>query len=134
MLMATAKTKNLVVMILSVLLALAFLSAGGTKLVSSDEAALDFEEVGYPGWFAAVTGVLEVAGAVLIIIPAARFYGATLLVCVMAGAIFTHAGAGQFGMLLPPVMLLMLASIVAWARCPCGKTRAASSRVESMIL
>ena len=124
--MATSKAKNLVVTILSVLLALAFLSAGGTKLVSSDEAAPDFEEWGFPAWFATFTGVLEVAGAVLIVIPATRFYGAALLACVMAGAIVTHLGASQFGRLIPPVMLLFLASIVAWLCCPCAKARSAS--------
>ncbi len=123
--MASVKAKNLIVTVLCVLLALAFLSAGGTKLVSGDEAGPDFEEWGYPAWFATFTGVLEVAGAVLIVIPATRFYGATLLACVMAGAIFTHARFGQFGMLLPPVMLLVLAGIVAYARCPCGKARSA---------
>ena len=124
--MAAGKAKNLVVTILSVLLALAFLSAGGMKLASGDEAGLDFEEWGYPAWFAYLTGILEVAGAVLIVIPATRFYGATLLTFVMAGAIFTHVRSGQFGMVAPPVMLLALASIVAWAQCPCAKTRSAS--------
>jgi uncharacterized membrane protein YphA (DoxX/SURF4 family) len=124
--MAASQAKNLAVTILSVVLALAFLSAGGTKLLSNDEAALDFEEFGYPPWFAVFTGLLEVAGAVLIVIPVTRFHGAALLACVMAGAVFTHVRAEQFGMLLPPVMLLVLASVVAWLRCPCVKTRSAS--------
>ncbi len=124
--MAAGKAKNIVVMILSVLLALAFLSAGGMKLASGDEAGLDFEEWGYPAWFAYLTGILEVAGAVLVLIPATRFYGATLLAVVMVGAVFTHVRSAQFGMVAPAVILLVLASIVAWARCPCTKTRSAS--------
>ena len=54
----------------------------------------------------------------------ARFWGASLLICTMIGAIYSHAKIGEgAGEMIPPGVLLVLCAVVAWAACPfCRKT------------
>ncbi|MBI1930713.1 DoxX family protein [Candidatus Poribacteria bacterium] len=120
--METVKTnrKNLVTLSVSVLLALVFLGSGGSKLAGVRMHIENFARWGYPNWFMYVTGLVEVAGAALVLVPATRFYGAALLVCTMLGAIVTHLKAGELAMLPPPFVLLVLAGLVAWVRRPKG--------------
>lgn len=54
-----------------------------------------FERWGYPTWFMFFIGFLEVAGALLILIPKLRGYGALTLAVVMAGAFITRAIHGM---------------------------------------
>ena len=51
--------------LLSVLLALIFLSAGGMKLMSRPNMVQEFAQVGLGQWFRYFTGILEVAGAIM---------------------------------------------------------------------
>lgn len=49
-----------------------------------------FERWGYPAWFRVFIGVLETAGAVLILIPGVRHFGGIILFLVMLGALITR--------------------------------------------
>ena len=49
-----------------------------------------FDKVGLGQWFRYLTGLLEVAGGIGLLIPRYAFYAALLLVIVMIGAIITH--------------------------------------------
>ena len=118
-----ANAKNVVATIIAVLLALAFLTAGGTKLAGVQMHFEQFARWGYPSWFVYVVGLVEVAGAILVLIPATRFYGAALLAINMAGAAFTHARAHEWSSLPAPMALLFLAVIVAWYRRPAAGLR-----------
>jgi putative oxidoreductase len=102
--------------ILTVLLALAFLGAGGSKLASQPMMIATFNGFGYPQWFMYVTGVIEIAGAVLVLVPRVAFIGAALLVCVMVGAIFSHLTHGQAAKVPLPLVLLALAVAVGTLR------------------
>lgn len=100
--------------IASTVLGIVFLIAGGALLAGSESFQQNFERWGYPLWFMYVTGAIEVTGAVLVLVPKTRFYGAALLVCAMLGAVFTHLRAGEFTMLPLPLVLLALAAWIAW--------------------
>ena len=110
--------RRLGVTLLSLLLALVFLVAGGTKLAGFQMHRDQFAGWGYPIWFMYVVGLIEAGGAALLLVPRTRFYGAALLACNMAGAVFTHLKAGEVNHLPPPVVLLAFAGLVAWARRP----------------
>ena len=74
-----------------------------------------FEAVGIGQWFRYVTGLMELTGALLIVVPRTKFFGAALLSMVMVGAVLTHL----FILHNAPTaaaILLVLAGIVAWAR------------------
>ncbi len=110
--------KEYVLLVLSVLLGLAFLGAGGSKLAGAQMHVDNFARWGYPPWFQYVTGLVEVVAAFLIVLPATRFYGAALLVCTMLGAVATHVMAGEGSMTGGPAVLLGLSALVAWAHRP----------------
>ncbi len=105
-------------LLLSVLLGLAFLGSGGSKLAGAQMHVDNFARWGYPPWFQYVTGLVEVAAGVLIVLPATRFCGAALLVCTMLGGVATHVMAGEGSQVGATALLLCLSAIVAWTHRP----------------
>ncbi len=108
--------RKAVVWTLSILLALAFLGAGFAKLTGQPMMLAEFATFGYPVWFMYLTGLIEVACAVLVLVPRFAAIGATLLVCVMLGALYSHLTHGQSAMIGAPLVLLVLAAVVGWLR------------------
>jgi putative oxidoreductase len=101
--------------LLSVLLALIFFSAGGMKLMSRPNMVQEFAQVGLGQWFRYFTGILEVAGAIAILIPQFAKWGAMLLATVMSGAIVAHLTALHSPPTLPAILLVMVFA-AAWLR------------------
>ena len=113
----SGKVRLITLWILSGLVALAFLGAGGAKLAGAAAMVELFDKVGRGQWFRYVTGLLEVAGGVGLLIPRYAFYAAGLLAVVMVGAIIAHLtvlGTSPTA----PVVLLVLSGIIAWLRKP----------------
>jgi len=73
-------------------IALAFVLFGVEKFPSSPGAewVRFFAQVGFGQWFRYVTGVVEIAGGALLLVPAAADVGLVLLAVTMAGAIAIH--------------------------------------------
>jgi uncharacterized membrane protein YphA (DoxX/SURF4 family) len=109
------KGKNIGLWVAQVLLAAAFVSAGGSKLAGAPAMVQMFDTIGAGQWFRYVTGGLEVGSAILLLIPGLAGIGAVLLVCVMVGAILTHLTVLHTPP-TGPVILLVLAAIVLWGR------------------
>ncbi len=109
------KGANIALWVLQALLALAFVGAASGKLLGKPEMVALFEAVGVGQWFRYVTGLMELAGALLIVVPRTKFFGAALLSVVMVGAVLTHLFILHNAPTAPAV-LLVLAGIVAWAR------------------
>lgn len=108
--------RNTVTLTLSVLVALAFFGAGLAKLTSQAMMVQEFNSFGLPIWFMFVTGALEIASAILILIPRLAYIGAALLVCTMACALFEHLTHGQGALTLAPFILLVLTATVGTLR------------------
>ena len=119
-----ANWKSNAVTVLAVLVGLAFIASGAMKLAGVEEAVKRFQDFNYPLWFMYLTGAIEVGSGIAIMIRMLRFWGASLLICTMIGAIYSHAKIGEgVGEMIPPGVLLVLCAVVAWAACPfCGKT------------
>jgi uncharacterized membrane protein YphA (DoxX/SURF4 family) len=113
----SGKALKVTLWVLQIAAAAAFLAAGGAKPAGAPEMVAVFEKVGAGQWFRYVTGGLEIAGAVALLVPRFAFYGAALLVAVMAGAVFTHL-AVIGGNPAPAVVLLGLTGAIAWLRRP----------------
>jgi len=85
-----------VIMILQGVLGLMFLGAGGSKLAGMEMHVENFKKWGYPDWFRLVTGVVEVAGAALLLAgllldeTAVGAAGAFLIAGTMVGGTLTH--------------------------------------------
>jgi hypothetical protein len=98
-----------------VTLALVFVGASWAKLVGKPEMVALFSAVGVGQWFRYVTGILELTGAVLIMVPKTRTAGAALLATIMLGALTAHL----FILHVPPTtpgVLLLLSGFVVWGR------------------
>jgi hypothetical protein len=71
--------------------------------------------IGVGQWFRYLTGAIEVAGAVLLLIPSAAAYGAAVLAVTMVGAVITHLFIVG-GSPLIPILLLGSTTAIAWLR------------------
>jgi len=106
---------NIILWVVQVLVAVAFLGAGVPKLAGAEAMVKTFEQLGLGQWFRYVTGSLEIIGALLIITPRWSAFGAALLACVMAGAILSLLIKIP-GSPLPAIALLVLSLFVLWGR------------------
>ncbi len=89
--------------------------AGGVKLLSNPSMIEEFNRVGLGQWFRYFTGILEVTGAVGILVPKFSRWAALLLATVMAGAIIAHLTVLHSTPALPAI-LFVLAALAAWLR------------------
>jgi uncharacterized membrane protein YphA (DoxX/SURF4 family) len=108
-----------------VLLAVAFLGAGATKLSQPKEKLAKnmawVEDFSQPA--VRLIGAVEVLGAIGVVLPALTGIlswmtplAALGLAATMVGAILTHLRLGERSAVVPPVVLLVLAAFVVYGR------------------
>jgi uncharacterized membrane protein YphA (DoxX/SURF4 family) len=112
---STAKILNVVLWVLQIAAAGMFLMVGFLKLSGNPQLVALFESIGIGQWFRYLTGSLEIAGALLLLIPRTSGFAALMLAGVMVGAIVTHLFIVG-GSPLAAVILLVVTGIVAWGR------------------
>ncbi len=110
---------NVVGWILAVVLALVFTLAGGVKLIGVPAMVAEFAQIGIGQWFRVVTGILEVTGAIGLLIPKFRLRAALQIAAVMVGA----TGVNLWVLHVPPLAgltatLMGLALVLAWLQRP----------------
>jgi putative oxidoreductase len=107
--------QNGVLWVVQVLGAILFFLAGFAKLSGDEQMIQTFAAIGIGQWLRYVTGLIEFASAILLLIPALSGIGALLAVPIMIGVILTQlliiGGSPAL-----PIGLLIIASIVAWGR------------------
>src|SRR3712207_5624027 len=109
---------------LSIALAATFLLAGVPKLFGWETIGFDAVAMrGFPRWVQAIVGVVEVAGAAALLVPATATFAAVALACVMVPAALTQYARGD-GLVWIPAVVLALLLLVAWRR----NTRYVSAR------
>lgn len=111
----------LVLKALSLVLGFWFIGSGMTKLLGIQSQVDNFARWGYPGWFRLLTGAIEVSAAVLLIVSVLvgrlATIGALLIVGVMCGALYTRIANNEpVSTIVPPIILLLIALVVAWFR------------------
>jgi len=111
--------RNVAAWILGVLLALFFIYVGGAKLIGIRGMVQEFEQIGFGQWLRYVVGILEVSGAIGLLIPRFRFWAALQLSVVMTGATITNLSILHLATLAQlTAVLLALALTLAWLRRP----------------
>jgi uncharacterized membrane protein YphA (DoxX/SURF4 family) len=91
------------------ILAAAFLAAGSAKLAGVPFMVDLFAQIGLGQWFRVVTGVVEVTGAVALLVPGLASVGALWLGFTMVCAVATHV----FVLHSSPVPAIVLGSLNA---------------------
>jgi uncharacterized membrane protein YphA (DoxX/SURF4 family) len=114
---------NMALWLVQALLATLFLFAGGIKLVTPMEDMMKQIPLPLPDWFVIFTGVVEVLGAlglvlpwVLRIKPGLTPLAAAGLVIVMIGAAVYTWAAGDVASALIPLLVGILCAFVAYGR------------------
>lgn len=109
---------SVVVWILSVLLAAVFATTGIAKLIGTEPIGLQAAAMdGFPQWIRMVVGVVELAGASMLLVPAVAAIAAAMLALLMIPATITQWISGEPGVFVP-IVLLVLLLLVAWRRNP----------------
>ena len=98
------RAKGIVSWILVVLMAAGYLLAAAGKLTGV--AASMFEGWGYAPWFMMLIGVLELAGAIGLLIPKLTRFAILGLTVIMLGAMYTHLTNDQSAQVVRPMIFL----------------------------
>ncbi len=112
---APGKAFNITLWTLQVLVALAFVAAAAGKLLGSTDMVALFDAVGVGQWFRYVTGLIELLGALLLIVPGRAAFGSVLLAGVMAAAVVAHLTVLHTAP-TAPLVLFALTALISWGR------------------
>jgi uncharacterized membrane protein YphA (DoxX/SURF4 family) len=125
---------NIALWIVQALLAPLFLFAGGMKLVMPIDEMMKQMPLPLPAWFVQFTGLVEVLGAIGLILPwllrirpGLTPLAAAGLVIVMIGAVAYTLAAGDIASASMPLVVGLLSAFVAYGRWRLAPHRESSS-------
>lgn len=107
------RKKAVAIKVIKIVFALAFLGAGCGKLYGPPPMIAEFEAVGLGQWFRYFTAVLEIAGAVALLVPRTSVYGAFSLATVCVGAFFAQLFA-LHGDIIHTIVMTGVLLYIAW--------------------
>ncbi|MDA0563918.1 DoxX family protein [Streptomonospora sp. S1-112] len=111
------RAANIALWVVQVLMAVFFAFASALPKLIAHESAVDFfAQMGAGTWFMYLIGVLELAGAVALVVPALSGLSGIALVGLMIGAFITQFVYFDGQNAATPVILGVLAAVVAWGR------------------
>lgn len=110
---------NILGWVLAIFLAFVFVFAGGVKLIGKPAMVQEFAQIGIGQWFRYFTGMLEVSGAIGLLVPKYRLWAALQIATVMAGATGVNIWIlHQPALAGVTTALMTLALVCAWVRRP----------------
>lgn len=109
------RLRKVAVGLVRIALAVQFGVGGTTKLLGEAQMVAMFDDIGAGQWFRLLIGVLEIAGAIGLLVPRLAGPAATGLVALMAGAAFTNVVVLGTAPVLP-LAFGVLAAVVALSR------------------
>ena len=91
-------------------IAFVFVGVGWSKFTDPMWVRL-FDRIGFGQWFRYLTGVMQIAGGLLTLVPRLSIAGIAILACTMAGAVIVWIAFGQaLGAIIPGALLALLAT------------------------
>ena len=112
------KTKAIALTVGAVVLAGVFVMFGAGKFIDPVKWIDKFSVWGIPTWFVPVSGALELAGAIGLLIPVLRGVAGIGLALFMVGAVATHVVHAEIGMIFVAGAILAGSAAVGWLRLP----------------
>lgn len=110
--MKNGRWPKVAILLLTIVLALFFVSAGLSKVMNPERHVDAFVHWGYPSWFVPVTGIVEIGGAALLLVRSLRVYGVVILGVTMIVATLTHFQAGEMAAVPVPLVLMILIGVL----------------------
>lgn len=110
--------------LLAFLLAAFFLVGAIGNIFPPEQIRADYARWGYPDGFHYLTGVFELAAALLLAIASQRFWGAVVGAGVMVGASATVLWHGEYTHAIAPLTVLVVCIVVGWFARPTGVSHA----------
>lgn len=111
----TSRFKTIGFWALKIVFALAFIGAGSAKIYGVEAMVAEFDVIGLGQRFRYFTGIVEIAGAILLLVPRTTFYGAALLTAVCIGAFFAQL-AVLHGDVIHAIVMAVILGAIAWFR------------------
>jgi uncharacterized membrane protein YphA (DoxX/SURF4 family) len=111
-----SRARRWILLALQVLLALLYVASGLGKVTLEATVVTGFAAMGIGPGLTVTIGVLELLGAVGLLVPRVAGLAATAFVALMVGAVVITAATLGVGMILAPALVLVLVAVVAWAR------------------
>jgi len=112
------RTKRILLVGGAIVLAFVFLLFGAGKFMDSAKWIVKFTTWGVPVWFVPVSGALEIAGAIGLLIPVLRGLAGLGLALFMIGAVATHVVHAEIGMIFVAGAILVGSATLGWLRMP----------------
>lgn len=110
------RKRRIAIVVLRVLLGLAFLTIGVAKLTGTLNTVETFEDIGWGQWFRYVTGVVDIVGALLVLVPRCTYYGALVVTATIGlAAVLSVTRPVDF---VPALVFTLLAATLAWLTRP----------------
>lgn len=90
------------------LAAAVFFTGGIANATGVSKIRDSFVDLGFPAWWCWITGALELATALMLLVPASRAYGVALGTCIMIAALAAILRQRAYGHLPAPLLFLFL--------------------------
>ena len=112
----TDKTRNILLIGGTLVLAAIYLMFGAGKFMDPATWNAKFENWGIPLWFVPVSGLLEIAGAIGLLIPVVRGVAGYALAAFMVGAVATHVLHAEIVMIFVAGAILVGSAVIGRVR------------------
>jgi uncharacterized membrane protein YphA (DoxX/SURF4 family) len=102
--------------VLTALTAAMMAFAGTPKVMGNPQMVEGFAKMGFPTWFLPTIGILEIAGAIGLLIPRLSGLAALGLSVILVGAVGTHFANHDAAHSAPAIVFLVITAGLAYAR------------------
>ena len=109
---ASPKSKKISIWFLRILLGVLFISTSLMKLSGQPMMLHEFDQIGLGQWFRILTGAMELAGGIAVLVPAVSRYGAIALLGVDVGAFTAQITVLHQDWIHTIVIGIMLATVI----------------------
>ncbi|GAA2756087.1 hypothetical protein GCM10009872_14470 [Actinopolymorpha rutila] len=107
---------NVTLWVVQALTAAFFLVSAAPKLVAHPSATVVFDKIGFGDWFMYLVGILELAGAIALLVPLLAGLAGLAFIGLMVGAFITQLTVMDGKNAATPVIVAVVVGFVAWGR------------------
>ena len=119
-LQTAGKARRIITWILRVLLGVTFLGIGIEKITGTMGTIPFFDAIGWGQWFRYFSGILDIAGALLIFVPRWTSLGALIITCTVGLGTYLCFTKALFNPIFPLIMTLLAVTLLwlTWKQKP----------------